>query len=409
MKGLRASRAVGAKAMRCFLGSMSERRGKLPLEAHIDATRKVFKAVRTQALDTGVKIALENHNGDLSAAEVRTLVEECGKDLLGVNLDTGNPMWLLEDPMQTLETLAPYVVTSHFRDSAIWENENGICFQWVALGDGNVNLAAVAARFHELCPQSPMQLEIITGRQPQFLPCYSGGAEFWNAYPKVSGTQFARFSALAKRGRPFTGPMGDDIHRQAAARIRRGAHAAAAARSGTQSRIREVQTERRCAMQKLALLSFAVAAFGGEIARVDHYVGVKSTVPAMAGQIAQLYVREVVQTDLALRGKARGVVLFVHGAGTPASVAYDVHHSDYSWMRHLAQAGYDVFAMDQTGYGGSTRPAPMNDPCNLAADLQKLIGISCAPSYPHVLTNMSSDWNDIDGVVNYPAHAPPRR
>ena len=63
-------------------------------------------------------------------------------------------------------------------------------------------------------------------------------------------------------------------------------------------------------------------------------------------------------------------------------------------------AGFDVFAMDTTGYGRSTRPAAMNDPCNLARDRQaafvpSLIAAPCAPSYPHAMTTIASDWNDI--------------
>ena len=46
----------------------------------------------------------------------------------------------------------------------------------------------------------------------------------------------------------------------------------------------------------------------------------------MAGQTAQIYVREVVHQGTALRGRqaAGNVVLFVHGAGTPAEVSFDV-------------------------------------------------------------------------------------
>ena len=97
---------------------------------------------------------------------------------------------------------------------------------------------------------------------------------------------------------------------------------------------------------------------------IDHFVTVKSTVPAIAGQPAQIYVRERVQAGTALRGSVAGdrVVLFVHGAGTPAEVAFDVPYQDYSWMAYLAREGFDVFSMDTTGYGRSTRPAPMNDP-----------------------------------------------
>ena len=81
---------------------------------------------------------------------------------------------------------------------------------------------------------------------------------------------------------------------------------------------------------------------------------------------------------------------------------FDVPYQDYSWMAFLARAGYDVFAMDMTGYGRSTRPLAMNDPCNLAEDQQKaLFDKVCAPTYGQQMTTLASDWNDIGAVVDY--------
>ncbi len=142
------------------------------------------------------------------------------------------------------------------------------------------------------------------------------------------------------------------------------------------------------------------------IKSADHYVRVTSTVPSIAGQIANIYVRERVRAVGAAAPAADRVVLFVHGAGTPAEVAFDASAPGYSWMAYLAAAGFDVFSMDTTGYGRSTRPAPMNDPCNLSPEQQKqfvpsLIAAPCAAPYPSQLTNIASDWNDIDGVVDY--------
>jgi len=137
---------------------------------------------------------------------------------------------------------------------------------------------------------------------------------------------------------------------------------------------------------------------------IDHYVKVRSTVPSLTGQTTEIYVRERVQAGTAVRRSvaADRVVVFVHGAGTPAEVAFDVRYQDYSWMAYLARAGFDVFAMDTTGYGRSTRPVPMNDPCNLASDRQTgFVAAPCQPSYPHALTTIASDWNDIDAVVEY--------
>jgi pimeloyl-ACP methyl ester carboxylesterase len=141
---------------------------------------------------------------------------------------------------------------------------------------------------------------------------------------------------------------------------------------------------------------------------VDHYVKVRSTVPSINGQTAQLYVRERVEAGTVLRAGSleNRVVLFVHGAGTPAEVAFDVPAEGYSWMAYLARAGFDVFSVDMTGYGRSTRPAAMNDPCNLTAAQQAtfvpgFLPAACQPAMTQQLTTIASDHNDINAAVDY--------
>jgi len=160
------------------------------------------------------------------------------------------------------------------------------------------------------------------------------------------------------------------------------------------------------------LIGFAPAALAqpstGEasqtILTVDHYVPNRSQVPAIQGQTVQLYVRERVKPATVQRGAPRDdrVVLFVHGAGTPAEVAFDVPYADYSWMAYLADAGFDVFSMDMTGYGRSTRPTVMNDVCNLSAEQQTALGRTpCGATHKAQLTTIATDWDDLDAVVDY--------
>jgi pimeloyl-ACP methyl ester carboxylesterase len=140
------------------------------------------------------------------------------------------------------------------------------------------------------------------------------------------------------------------------------------------------------------------------ILTVDHYVVNVSALPSIAGQTVELYVRERVKPATIQRGAPPDdrVVLFVHGAGTPAEVAFDVPHADYSWMAYLADAGFDVFSVDMTGYGRSTRPHVMNDACNLSTEQQTALGRrACAPKHTAQLTTIASDWDDIDAVVDY--------
>jgi 3-oxoisoapionate decarboxylase len=205
LEGLRVAKAVGAKSMRCFMGAANDRLGAPGIEACMEETIKVFQSVRSEAQDLGVKIALENHAGDMQAREVRTIIEQAGKDYVASCLDTGNPMWCVEDPFVTLEVLAPYVVTTHLRDSAVFETPRGAAAQWVALGDGCIDYPKFVAEFRRVCPKSSMQLEIITGRPPTELPYLE--PSFWKAFPKTPAAEFARFVALAKGGHPFMGAM----------------------------------------------------------------------------------------------------------------------------------------------------------------------------------------------------------
>ncbi|HZM62696.1 MAG TPA: alpha/beta fold hydrolase [Vicinamibacterales bacterium] len=164
-------------------------------------------------------------------------------------------------------------------------------------------------------------------------------------------------------------------------------------------------------MKRLAAI-FLVSLFAAPLAAddsarlltIDHFVRTKSTAPSMAGQPSQLYVRERVMAGIVARGTVvpDRVVVFVHGAGTPAEVAFDVERDDYSWMAFLARAGFDVFSVDMTGYGRSTRPPAMSDPCNLARDRQAgFTPAPCVPSFPYAATTIGSDWNDVGAAVDY--------
>lgn len=205
LKGLHVAKAVGATSMRCVLGTGADRRGTIPIEAHIENTVKVLRSVRSQVLDTGIKVAIENHAGDMQAREVKMLIEEAGKDFVGSCLDTGNPMWVAEHPLVTLETLGPYVLTTHIRDSAVFEHTRGAATQWVALGDGSVDFHQFVSLYQKLCPKAAMQLEIITGRKPDILPYLE--PDFWKAFRNTPASEFARFVELAKSGHPFMGSM----------------------------------------------------------------------------------------------------------------------------------------------------------------------------------------------------------
>ncbi len=210
--GIRVAKALGSPAFRCILGMGNDRETPGGIEARMEDTVKVCKSARSQALDAGVKIAIENHAGDMQAWEIASLCDAAGKDYVGVTLDLGNATWTMEDPMESLETLAPYVAATAWRDSMVWESPNGATIQWTAMGEGIVDYKAFAKRFAELCPNIPVNVEIISGfpREVPFLK-----KDFWKVWPKARAKDFAGFLALAKKGHAIAphDPNGPDFQK----------------------------------------------------------------------------------------------------------------------------------------------------------------------------------------------------
>jgi len=144
----------------------------------------------------------------------------------------------------------------------------------------------------------------------------------------------------------------------------------------------------------------------GDLVTIDRHVDHVSTVLAIEGESVRLFVREKIRQDSGDAPAAeRGVVLMIHGGYWPGTMAFDFDHQDYSWMAALARAGFDVFAMDMTGYGFSSRPL-MDDPRNLGPEDQaKLVpdtlGDAAASLHPFNLVTSDSETDDIDRVVDF--------
>jgi L-ribulose-5-phosphate 3-epimerase UlaE len=171
-----------------------------PFEGRLDDTVEVLKAGRSRALDDGVKIAVENHAGDMQSRELKQLVEAAGPEFVGVNFDSGNACWTLEDPVRALATLAPYVLTTSLRDTMVWESNEGVTTQWTAMGEGCVDFRAFFELFAERCPGVTVHIETISGF-PRTFPIYQ--EDFWRQFPTARAENLAAFLALAQRGKPI--------------------------------------------------------------------------------------------------------------------------------------------------------------------------------------------------------------
>ena len=198
------AKALGSPIVRCLLAGDRASMPAGPVEQHMETAVKVLRRVRTRAMDAGVKLAIENHK-DLQAWETRIVIETAGREFVGSYLDTGNPVFVMEDPMTTIEELGPYAVCVHLRDSVVYEHPKGIAVQWVPLGEGVNDFVKIIERVRQVCPPVAVYVKPITGRPAAVLPILEDG--FWKSYPKARSADLARFLALAKKGRPYERTM----------------------------------------------------------------------------------------------------------------------------------------------------------------------------------------------------------
>jgi sugar phosphate isomerase/epimerase len=198
-----AARLVRSPIVRCVLGSSADRRGPAGIEGHIKDTIKVLRNSRSRIMDANIKIAIENHAGDMEARELKSLVEGAGADFVGVCLDSGNPLWTIESPHLTLETLARYVLTSHVRDSAVSRTEQGAAVSWTRMGEGNIGMKDYIRKYIEKCPGRALSLEVIvTG--PRMFNYFE--PSFWDLYRQTPAWEFAQFVSLVDKGVPRPAP-----------------------------------------------------------------------------------------------------------------------------------------------------------------------------------------------------------
>lgn len=148
------------------------------------------------------KLAVENHK-DWRADELVTAMKQLSSEWIGVTLDFGNSISLIEDPMEVVEKLVPYVMTTHAKDMGVDEYADGFLLSEVPLGKGLLDLEKIVALCKQHNPSVTFNLEMIT-RDPLEIPCLK--KEYWRVFEGVSGDEFARTLRLV-RDKKFGSPL----------------------------------------------------------------------------------------------------------------------------------------------------------------------------------------------------------
>jgi 3-oxoisoapionate decarboxylase len=141
-----------------------------------------------------VRLAVENHK-DWRVPELLGILKRIDSPNIGVTLDTGNSIALLEEPHEVVEAYAPYTFTLHFKDMAVAEYDDGFLLSEVPLGTGFVDLARIVKLVRAKRPEANFNLEMIT-RDPLRVPCL--GTKYWATFADLPAKELARMLAMVR-------------------------------------------------------------------------------------------------------------------------------------------------------------------------------------------------------------------
>ena len=89
-----------------------------------------------------IRIALENHEYEISDELVK-VVQKLDSPWIGLHYDFGNSMMAWEEPARAAQNMAPYTITTHFKDHIVIPSPDdpyGYVVCGIPVGEGNIDL-----------------------------------------------------------------------------------------------------------------------------------------------------------------------------------------------------------------------------------------------------------------------------
>ena len=193
-KAVENAKQVGALCMRVNAGGRryEEFSNLADYTAFANRSKAALKVAVGICEKQKIPFALENHK-DWTLDQQVQILKSYSSEYLGVCLDFGNNISLLDDPMEVVEQLAPYAVTTHVKDMGVEPYADGFLLSEMILGEGFLDLPRMCSLVRQHRPKTNFVLEMIT-RDPLKVPCLTD--RYWATFPDRSGVYLARTMRL---------------------------------------------------------------------------------------------------------------------------------------------------------------------------------------------------------------------
>jgi sugar phosphate isomerase/epimerase len=197
-RGLQNAKAVGALAVRsvCLGTRRYETFSSLAAWQNFVAQSHSSLEAALPILDKyKIPLGLENHK-DWTVDEMVVLMKKYSSEYLGVCLDFGNNISLLDAPMEVVERLAPYTVSTHLKNMGVEHYTDGFLLSEMVLDKGFLDLPRMIAMVRQARPKTRFSLEMIT-RDPLQVPCLTD--KYWATFPDRNGRYLAQTLRLIQK------------------------------------------------------------------------------------------------------------------------------------------------------------------------------------------------------------------
>jgi 3-oxoisoapionate decarboxylase len=204
---LKIAQKLGSPILRCVAGNLFVRDEGHDMVAMADAVVAILREACRAAEDMGMKIAMENH-ADFTVRELASIHARVNSPAFGFTVDCANLAFDLDNPLRLAEILAPYALTTHFKNYRILRSGEGLALENCGLGDGDIDLPAIATTLAKYNPQINLNIEIHT----QFAPFKLNVLDpaYWARHPSPPGDGLSLYLAKAW-SKPLLAPWPDNL------------------------------------------------------------------------------------------------------------------------------------------------------------------------------------------------------
>jgi sugar phosphate isomerase/epimerase len=207
IRHLQVAKKLGSPILRVVAGNLLTRGEGHDMVAMADQVVAILREASRAAEDFGMKIAMETH-ADFTVRELASIYARVDNPAFGYTVDTANLAFDLDNPLRLAEILAPHAWTTHFKNYRIIPTAEGLALENCALGDGEIDVAAIARLLAKHHPEINLNLEIHT----QFAPFKLNVLDpaFWSCHPAPPGDGLAWYLAKAW-GKPWPDPWPESL------------------------------------------------------------------------------------------------------------------------------------------------------------------------------------------------------